>query len=143
MFTRKTKNNDAAEVNVVPFIDLLSVCISFLLLTAVWLQTGVMSSKQGLGTEAQAKSENKQSVWVELGDGDQVSVTTEGLKKNSKKRQMSLDELQDFVTTLKQQNPDVRTALVLPNIKSPYNNLIRAMDSLKKADFIDIGIAPL
>lgn len=143
MFTRKSKAEANTEVNVVPFIDLLSVCISFLLLTAVWIQTGVMSSKQGLGTEAQSKTENKQSIWVELGDGEQVSVTTEGLKSNSKKKRMSLEDLESFAAALKQQNPDVRTALVLPNIKSSYNSLIRAMDSLKKAEIIDIGIAPL
>ena len=39
-----------AELNLVPFIDLLSMCICFLLMTAVWVQIGVLDVKQGIGT---------------------------------------------------------------------------------------------
>ncbi len=41
-----------AEVNLVPFIDLLSMCICFLLMTAVWIQIGTMQVKQSHGTDA-------------------------------------------------------------------------------------------
>src|SRR2546422_6461034 len=35
-----------AEINLVPFIDLLSCCISFLLITAVWTQLARMDVRQ-------------------------------------------------------------------------------------------------
>src|SRR5207245_9184528 len=35
-----------AEINLVPFIDLLSCCISFLLITAVWTQLARMDVQQ-------------------------------------------------------------------------------------------------
>src|SRR3954452_9532518 len=39
-----------AEINLVPFIDLLSCCISFLLITAVWTQLARMDvSQKGQG----------------------------------------------------------------------------------------------
>ena len=41
------------EVNLVPFIDLLSVCICFLLISAVWLNVGSLQVKQALGTAAE------------------------------------------------------------------------------------------
>src|SRR3954471_3297355 len=41
-----------AEINLVPFIDLLSMCICFLLMTAVWIQLGALEVKQSQGTEA-------------------------------------------------------------------------------------------
>ena len=41
-----------AEINLVPFIDLLSMCICFLLMTAVWLQIGTLQVKQSHGTDA-------------------------------------------------------------------------------------------
>jgi len=38
------KKSVDAELNLVPFIDLLSVCILFLLMTAVWVQISKMSA---------------------------------------------------------------------------------------------------
>src|SRR6266576_1020191 len=45
-----------AELNLVPFIDLLSMCICFLLMTAVWMEIGGVNVKQLVGTEAPADS---------------------------------------------------------------------------------------
>jgi biopolymer transport protein TolR len=143
MFARKKKKSDQhAEVNLIPFIDLLSVCISFLLLTAVWLQTGVMSTKQGLGTESQVKAEDIKSLWVSLEAKDSVVVATKGFKQNSKRR-LSLKELTAYARNLRKKNPDLRTALVLPELSSNYDDLVGAMNSLRKAEISDIGISPL
>src|ERR1700704_3928414 len=47
-----------AELNLVPFIDLLSCCISFLLITAVWTQiAGLQVSSSGGPPEPQQKQE--------------------------------------------------------------------------------------
>src|SRR5881275_820281 len=47
-----------AELNLVPFIDLLSCCISFLLITAVWTQiAGLQVSSSGGPPEPQTKQE--------------------------------------------------------------------------------------
>lgn len=144
MFTRKSRlDNAMGEVNLVPFIDLLSVCICFMLLTAVWIQAGAISTKQGLGTETEAKLENKKSLWVELDAQNAVIVSTYGLPKNTSRKKISSQELTRFVMNLKMKNPELRTALVLPNSAAKYEELIHAMDSLKKADIADVGIAPL
>src|SRR5690349_16878240 len=45
-----------AEINLVPFIDLLSVCICFLLMTAVWVQIGALQVKQSHGTAGAAST---------------------------------------------------------------------------------------
>src|ERR1700722_11140438 len=45
-----------AEINLVPFIDLLSMCICFLLMTAVWMEIGALNVKQLVGTEASSGS---------------------------------------------------------------------------------------
>src|SRR2546423_8613294 len=48
-----------AELNLVPFIDLLSCCISFLLLTAVWTQiAGLQVASSGGPPDQQQKQEN-------------------------------------------------------------------------------------
>lgn len=139
---KKNKASAAAEVNLIPFIDLLSVCISFLLLTAVWLQTGVISTKQGLGTESQVKAEDIKSLWVSVESKDSVIVQTKGFKKNSK-HQLSMKELANYAASLRRDNPDLRTALVLPELSTSYDDLVNAMNSLRKAEIIDIGISPL
>lgn len=46
---RKHKKHLDFEINLIPCIDLLSVCICFLLLTAVWLNIGSMNVKQAIG----------------------------------------------------------------------------------------------
>src|SRR5690348_2808591 len=48
----KGKRSLDTEVNLVPFIDLLSMCICFLLMTAVWVQMQVVQVKQSKGTDA-------------------------------------------------------------------------------------------
>src|SRR5258708_15420889 len=46
-----------AELNLVPFIDLLSCCISFLLITAVWTQIAGLQVASSGGPPAQQKQE--------------------------------------------------------------------------------------
>src|SRR5204862_4931704 len=55
-----------AEVNLVPFIDLLSMCICFLLMTAVWVQIGTMQVKQSHGTEAAASDSKSYELEVKF-----------------------------------------------------------------------------
>lgn len=143
MFKKKKTPDLNVELNLVPFIDLLSVLISFLLLTAVWVNTAALSTKQGLGTEAQAEKKNDQSLWVELSTKDVVLVSAKGLKTNKAKQPVSVIQLSEFVASIKASNPDLRTALVLPNVNSSYEEMINAMNSLRKAEFTDIGLAPL
>lgn len=146
MFSKKKKKNSNLniELNLVPFIDLLSVCISFLLLTAVWVSSGAISTKQGLGTETEAKKENESSVWVELASSDIVLVSAQNSKSiGSKKQQVAMDSLSDYAHQLKLKDPTLKAALVLPHVDSNYEDMIKAMNSLRKAEFKEIGLAPL
>ena len=54
---RHNKKHLDFELNLIPCIDLLSVCICFLLLTAVWLQVGSLSVKQAIGGQSAADVE--------------------------------------------------------------------------------------
>src|SRR3954466_12437328 len=58
-----------AELNLVPFIDLLSCCITFLLITAVWTQiAGLQVSSSGGPPEQQTRQEATIDVKLLLGD---------------------------------------------------------------------------
>ena len=53
-----------AQLNLTPFIDLLSTCVCFLLITAVWIQIGTVEVKQSYGTSA--KKQEKESFDLDL-----------------------------------------------------------------------------
>src|SRR5256885_11148397 len=56
---RGGKKPQDAELNLVPFIDLLSCCISFLLITAVWTQiAGLQVASSGGPPEPQQTQES-------------------------------------------------------------------------------------
>src|SRR3989475_10583521 len=58
-----------AELNLVPFLDLLSCCISFLLITAVWTQiAGLQVASSGGPPEPQTKQESTIEVRLLLND---------------------------------------------------------------------------
>src|SRR2546422_1294720 len=65
-----------AEINLVPFIDLLSCCISFLLITAVWTQiAGLQVSSSGGPPEPQQKQEQTVDLKLLLTHkGDQLTM---------------------------------------------------------------------
>ncbi len=53
------------QLDLTPFISLLSVCICFLLLTVAWFQIGALTVKQALGGEpADGRQKEKSSLWV-------------------------------------------------------------------------------
>ena len=47
-----------SDLNLTPFIDLLSTMVCFLLIAAVWVQVGEIEIKQSFGTKAAATSRN-------------------------------------------------------------------------------------
>ena len=53
VFRQKKELNQ--EINLTPFIDLLSTIVCFLLISAVWVQIGSLEIKQSKGTEATTK----------------------------------------------------------------------------------------
>src|SRR4051812_41128582 len=56
-----------AAINLVPFIDLLSCCISFLLITAVWTQLARMDvTQKGQGAAGAVDEEKKPEVQLTL-----------------------------------------------------------------------------
>lgn len=152
----KNKKSLDFEINLLPFISVLAVCISFLLLSAVWVQVGTFSLSQALGTEAaDSKNDNNQkmSLWVQFENDGSVRVSVkegERLKTSlryadfaSMKSKRSAENFEKFVGRIKQAAPNLRTALILPAANSSYEDMISVMDTLKHKEIIDIGVAPL
>ena len=139
------------ELNILPVLDILSVLICFLLLTAVWLQLGTIDTKQAIGDNSTAGAKNPPSLWLTLQkDGtvqlslrdvphaknleDRVAKTTAGVNWTS---------LDSKLQALRTQWPDLKTSIVRPEARASYGDVIRIMDQLKKNQFIGVGLSPL
>lgn len=141
------------EINLIPCIDLLSVCICFLLLTAVWLNVGSMNVKQAVGGQPAAETEKKPVLWVFLGDkGDLNFEAQEASRLPSALRKFRIPGLEgkadlaglnSRLAELTKSEPGLRTALIQPKAASAYEDIIDLMDAFKKAGLTDLGVAPL
>jgi biopolymer transport protein ExbD len=68
---RGGKRGLGADLNLVPFIDLMSTCITFLLATAVWTQTSTIDIEQAIGEPPPAEPDKKpiNPLMVHISDG--------------------------------------------------------------------------
>ncbi|MNK79092.1 Biopolymer transport protein ExbD/TolR [compost metagenome] len=141
------------EVNLIPFIDLLSVSICFLLITAVWMNVGSMNVKQAVGGQAKEDTKRSPQVWVRMtakGDLDlevqQSSLIPAAMRKL---RVAQLDSKVDWdgfekaIASLKAVEPSLNTGLIQPTASTAYEDIIDAMDRLKKNGMTDLGVSPL
>ncbi len=141
------------EINLIPCIDLLSVCICFLLLTAVWLQVGSLNVKQAIGGQSAAETEKKPALWVNLGANGELNLNLKqtvkvparlaSLRLKGVEGRADYSELSKILTQMKNLEPNLRTVLIQPRLQSEYEEIIGLMDEFKKAGLIDLGVVPL
>lgn len=139
------------EINLLPVISLLAVLISFLLLTAAWIQIGSLEVKQALGGETSSEGESL-SLWIEMkpsrqlelkvkkGNSEQVDRT---VLLNAERSSIDLESFSEALLAIKKEFPDLKTALVMPSHQTAYHEMIGVMDLLKQSAIGDIGVAPL
>lgn len=138
------------SVNLVPFIDLMSVLITFLLLTAVWTQVSIIqigSSIYGKQTNpSDPKPEMPPQVEVVL----KVDVKPSGYVLTIGKQMLSLPLLNGLfddeglvsqLKRVKQLYPDKQDAILSVSDELEYEKLIAAMDGLLKSGFPQIAVA--
>ncbi len=141
------------EVNLIPFIDLLSVSICFLLITAVWLNVGSMNVKQAVGGQAKEDTQKSPLVWVRMtvaGDLDlevqESSLVPKAMRKlriPKLDNKVNWDSFEKAVASLKQVEPGLNTGLIQPTASTAYEDIIDLMDKLRKNGMSDLGVSPL
>lgn len=141
------------NIDLIPVISLLSVCICFLLLTAVWVQVGSMNVKQALGGQAAEDTVREPMLsFIILNSGD-LSVEARDFKKLPRKLAKTtlkggasdgaFEAVRELVNQIKAYEPDLRAALIEPNLEVEYEAIVTLMDNLKSEGLIDLGIVPL
>src|SRR4051812_30788082 len=141
--------NKTVDLNLVPIIDLMSVLISFLLITAVWTQVSMIQ----IGSSLYGKKSDTQPPPEPLPHSDlvlKVEVKPNGYILTVGKQAISLplksgayDEtgLVAQLQRVKQLYPDKQDAVVAVADTLAYDHMIKAMDVLLIAGFTAISVA--
>jgi biopolymer transport protein ExbD len=150
---KRNKKDLDFELNLIPFIDLLSVCICFLLLTAVWIQIGSMDVKQAVGGQPASETTKKPTLWINLLPTGDLALDLQDSSRvpaNLRKTQLAgvagkpnLEQLQTWLTSMKTVEPELATALIQPKGDTAYEIIIDIMDRLKTQGVNDLGVVPL
>lgn len=137
------------ELNLLPVISLLAVLISFLLLTTVWVQIGTLDVKQAMGDSPQeSKEEKRATVWINFEDSGTITMVVKNADSKDKKIELKKSDfqwqsLESALLQAKADHPDLAMGFVQPSLKTPYQNVIRAVESLKNQQVLDVGISPI
>jgi len=149
---KKDKRELDFELNLIPAIDLLSTCICFLLLTAVWINLGSLKLEQGTGEANASGGNNPPSLWIEVAPSGSLTLSTRDLPKGEHGLQGSVlaptngkvdrTKLDQAIELIQKKMPSIVTVIVRPKLRVAYGEVITVIDSLKAAKVKDVGIAP-
>lgn len=144
------------EVNLIPFIDLLSACICFLLLSAVWIQVGSLNVKQAVGGQSAAETVKVPAVWAQMQPNGNVllkfqdfpntiikQIGQQAIVKSTTDGEINYEALDAQIAAIVAAVPDLKTGLVMPRGESEYEKVIFLMDHLKKQGLTNLGVSPL
>lgn len=142
------------EINLVPFIDLLSMCICFLLMTAIWLEIGSLQLHQLLGS-AGLETNHPVEIAVKLALPNTYDVSLEQQGKvlqamtlSGQSREEAEGRLSQFLsqvqTLLSSQAPSVAvSARVVPSAKVEYGEMVGVLDLLKGYGISALAVVPV
>lgn len=149
---KKKKKALDANINVVPAIDLLSCCITFLLYTAIWTQISRLQVQQlGTGAPDPAQLEQQKSLIVTLAMGERgfnlstsagttfevpsLGRTEDGLTK------FDLKGLGDRLKQLKNDYPDQAAITVQAEDTVAYGDLVQVIDQCLAVGLISVAVS--
>ena len=136
------------EVNLVPFIDLMSVLITFLLITAVWSQVSMIQ----LGSSIYGKKTSDQitppppvaDIPLRLDvkeSGFRLIVGPDKYTFDKKNNEWVTTELIERLAVVRQMYPEKSDATVTVDNEVPYEKMILGMDALLGGGYSSISIA--
>lgn len=137
------------DVNVIPFVDLMSVLVIFLLISAVWTQVSMIQ----IGTSIYSKrtSDDPLVLPPDAGVVLRVDVKKEGyvfvLGKNEnlislKNGEFDDESLLQYLGRAKELHPEKIDGAVQMSDELPYERLIVVMDTILKSGFTNISVLP-
>ena len=136
-------------VNVVPAIDLLSCCISFLLFTAVWTQISrLQTTPTGNGSPAETQPTKSLTVTVTIGERGYVLATSAGAqveiplagRASDGAVTYDLKGLTERLKKLKTEFPDQAAVTVAADDAVVYADLVHTIDVCVGAGLANVSV---
>jgi biopolymer transport protein TolR len=137
------------EPNLVPFIDLMSVLITFLLITAVWTQVSMVQ----IGTSVYGKKDQEEKekpllppdvdivLKLEIeSSGYKLLVGKEIFRIPNRSEEFDDASLVSQLERVKQLYPNKQDGALAMEEMLPYERLIKGMDAFLSAGFTQISI---
>ena len=119
-----------SNINMVPMIDLLVSCIAFLLMTAVWVQTGAVEAQQPRGQPSQPQEsppEPQEQLKIQIQQNG-LRVGTNAADMRDLQGEQRFDELVNVLRQRLQANQQNREVWLQPDSVVHYDEIIRVMD---------------
>lgn len=137
------KKSVNADLNLVPYIDLLTCMVSFLLITAVWSQLARLEAHQKgqgqAGEETPPQVQDK--IMIVVNDsGFSLIVGQDQSPIPKKGTDYDFERLAEELKKAKDTHPDKNDVQVASEDQIKFNTLVRTMDTALSARFPDISL---
>jgi biopolymer transport protein TolR len=132
-----------ADLNLVPYIDLLTCMVAFLLITAVWSQMArLQASQKGQGQAGEDTPPEQQVniVVVVNQDGYNLVVSQEQTPIPKKGDAYDIEKLSTELKKVKDANPQKNDVKVASEDQIKFETLVHTMDAVLSARFPDISL---
>jgi biopolymer transport protein TolR len=134
-------------INLVPFIDLMAVTISFLIMTAVWTQIGRLQVSQNSGPSDPTEQEDKKIPITLLITERELKLSAGGTQFDpiplirDKENHLDLTKLMDKIKELRTQIPDQQQITLQTEDGVRYEDLVRIIDECIGGGLISVSVA--
>jgi len=132
-----------ADLNLVPYIDLLTCMVAFLLITAVWSQLARLEAHQkGQGQAGEDTPPEKVFKLVVLVNADGYNLVADQDQQPIPKRgdQYDVEKLGAELKKMKESHPDKNDIQVASEDAIKFETLVKTMDVALTARFMDISL---
>ncbi|HEY2899364.1 MAG TPA: biopolymer transporter ExbD [Polyangia bacterium] len=139
---RRARKPTNSELNLVPYIDLLTCMIAFLLIAAVWTSLARLKASQRGAGEAGDESQPPRTRLTVLVHGDGFNIVINNQPQPLGKREGVYDfvALGEQLHQLKLQYPDLTELMILSEDPIMFETLIQTMDVVLASGFPDVSL---
>jgi biopolymer transport protein TolR len=132
-----------ADLNLVPYIDLLTCMVAFLLITAVWTQLARLQAQQKGQGQAGEDSPPEQQVNIVVvvnEEGFNLVVGQDQQPIPRRGEQYDYEKLGTELKKVKDAHPDKNDVKVASEDQIKFDTLVQTMDTVLSARFPDISL---
>jgi biopolymer transport protein ExbD len=131
-----------ADLNLVPYIDLLTCMVAFLLITAVWTQLARLKvGQRGPGPGDEGEQPHRTNVAVVVhDDGFNLIVDNDQKPLPRKAGELDYATLAFELAAVKRAHPDKTDVNVVSADDIVFDTLVRTMDATMSAGFPDLSL---